>query len=157
MGLAISGRPYTLKVYPDKMKDLIICTEAIVVRGVVRPRELSTVVGSWAWGMLVCRPAFAILDARYQWIGRYQGDESEELQTLPSAVRGERRALAPLALFFEANLERGWHATVYMTDASDEGFAAVATKSSVEATRQELGRGTEQARQIRVEEAHKVD
>ena len=112
-------------------------------------------VGCWAWAMLVCRPAFAILDACYRWIGRFEGEDAEEPQRLPVDVLDELKALGALAIFFEANLELDWHTTVYMTDASDEGFGAVATKSSVEEIRDELDRGAEQVWQIRVGEVHK--
>eukprot|EP00959_Pyramimonas_sp_CCMP1952_P341702 7157828-Pyramimonas_sp.AAC.1 len=55
--------------------------------------------------MLVCRPAFAILDACYRWVGSFEGEAAEKLQRLPLAVADELKALGALAIFFEANLE----------------------------------------------------
>ena len=96
----------------------------------------------------MCRPAFALLDAVYRWVSSFSLEESEKTQKLPPDVKDELRAISALAVFFEANLELPWHSTVYMTDASDQGFGAVATKSNVDEIRRE------QVWQISVDRVH---
>ena len=59
-----------------------------------------------------------------------------------------------MSIFFEVNLEMERHEQVYMTDAPNEGFAAVVTTSTPKEIREEIDRGAEQTWRIRVDEAY---
>ena len=122
---------------------VVLATAGLGLMDKARPRTVASLLGCWTWMMMVARPAFAILDATYRWIQSFEDDEMDHPQPLWKSVRDELRALSVLSIFFEVNLETEWHEQVYMTDASNEGFAAVVTTSSAKEIRQEIDMGAE--------------
>ena len=90
---------------------------------------------------MVFRPSFAILDATYKWLRLYDEQESAIPHRLPEEVRSELRAVAALSIYMESNLESSWWPRAYMTDASNEGYGALACDCSEEDVRREAARG----------------
>eukprot|EP00959_Pyramimonas_sp_CCMP1952_P384496 8058122-Pyramimonas_sp.AAC.1 len=48
LGVTIRGRPYAVMTQPEKMKELVLATEAIVIAGGTTPSRLSSSLGMWA-------------------------------------------------------------------------------------------------------------
>ena len=67
VGLTIPAtRPYILRVQTKKLAELILATEALLLEEVALPSVMASLVGHWAWTMMVFRPSFAILDETYR-------------------------------------------------------------------------------------------
>ena len=81
------------------------------------------------------RPAFAIPHQVYRWLD--QATDIDKPHKLWRSVAAELAAIASLSIFFVADIGAGWYHKVYMTDASDWGYAALSADASPAAQRAE--------------------
>eukprot|EP00959_Pyramimonas_sp_CCMP1952_P303807 6357764-Pyramimonas_sp.AAC.1 len=57
LGLGIAAtRPYTLRIQPKKMEQVVLATEAAVLEVALRPAAVASLVEHWTWTMMVFRP-----------------------------------------------------------------------------------------------------
>ena len=144
LGLTIPGeRPYRLRVQTRKLSELVLATEAAVLEECLRPAVVASLVGHWTWTMMVFRPAFAVLHETYGWIREFADEDGHIPRRLPQLVKQELTAVCALSIYMEADLEAPWLPRAYMTDASEEGYGALACDCSEEEARAEAARGTE--------------
>ena len=55
IGITISG-DYVCSVVEEKLRELVLATEALVLAEWVKPQTVEQVMGSWDWIMMVFRP-----------------------------------------------------------------------------------------------------
>ena len=78
-GMSICGRPYVLQVHPQKLKELVLATEALAISEREKPRLVASLLGMRTWALMICRPGFAILEQIYQWVQSFDEQEMEEV------------------------------------------------------------------------------
>jgi hypothetical protein len=89
----------------------------------VTGRQLSRLLGSWVWCLMLRRPALALLLHAY----RYIAVAGERPLTLWPSVRHELICLMALTPLLQTDLSASFHQRVYATDASDIAAGVVAT------------------------------
>ena len=56
LGLSIVGRPYRLEVHIDRTKQIVLATEALLLRREARPSAVASLLGCWTWALMVSPP-----------------------------------------------------------------------------------------------------
>ena len=113
-------------------------TEAILEQKKVIPSQVETIVGLWAWVMLVSRGGLSIFQTIYHWIREHR---ERKQAILWATVRQELETVVALSVYFEADMSVEWHPWIYMADASPYGHAAVATKTDLAEVRDAAAEG----------------
>ena len=153
LGLTITEFPRTLKVSEEKMRDLVLATEALALEDWVRPATVSTLMGLWTWAMLVVRPALSIPDKAFAWLS--SSESLKKPRKMWKSVKEELMALAAMSIYMRVDLTIPWWPKAYITDASGEGYGAIVTGSSVEEVRPEAQRSATQGWTVTAEDAHR--
>ena len=83
------------------------------------PAVVACVVSLAAWLLMVNRSGLSVLQTVYTWVRENRHEKKE--MSIPREVRRELLALSALLPLVEQKLTAGWHRTVYMVDASDQG------------------------------------
>ena len=135
LGIGIDPVTRVCPVKPEKMRTVAMATGAAVLLDWVKPRTIQILMGHWAWIMIVFRPAFAIPHQVYRWLD--QATDIDKPHKLWRSVAAELAAMASLSIFFVADMGAGWYHKVYMTDASNWGYAALSADASPAAQRAE--------------------
>eukprot|EP00972_Heterocapsa_arctica_P026525 3906307-Heterocapsa_arctica.AAC.1 len=68
LGMTITPYPHVLKVSSEKLKDMVLATEAAVKEDWVRPGLIATLMVLWTWAMLVARTSLSIPDTVFKWM-----------------------------------------------------------------------------------------
>ena len=59
---------YVCRTVEAKTKEVVLATEALALQTWASPKVVEKLMGSWAWIMLLARPAFAIPHQVYRWL-----------------------------------------------------------------------------------------
>ena len=112
---------------PEAFAELLLATRALARKRRALPRDVSRLVGRWAWWISLRSEVYSVLNATY-WFVQRTSFWAERYEDIPSAVRRELEALLQLAPFLRADL--GWEtsSTVYATDACLSGGGVVYRK-----------------------------
>jgi hypothetical protein len=113
----------------EKFSTLLMATRAATKATYLSPRQLSVIVGHWAWWLMLQPSLFCVLDEVYEFIGRWEracgAPQTRNVRKLvPDSVRAELRLLLRLAPFVRVDLEAAVDGRVYMTDACEVSGAA---------------------------------
>ena len=121
LGLVVHGRLGELYLDPVKLQTLRSRTMAILHKSWSSTEELSSLVGSWVWAMLVRRPSLSALHHVYRFI------RSPPSSRIPlwSSVRAELATVMALSPLLRANLLAPWCPEVLASDASSTGGGVV--------------------------------
>ncbi|CAK0844940.1 unnamed protein product, partial [Prorocentrum cordatum] len=76
LGATITEQPCRLLASREKIQNVIGSIGAVMARGRASSQELSRIIGSWVWLAMRCRPAFCLLDARYKFVAKFEGDQT---------------------------------------------------------------------------------
>lgn len=114
--LGIDLHPTTghLALSPSRRHQLVSSTVRLLSHDTVTGRQLSAVVGSWTWPMLLCRPSLAALKHCYRFALMYE----DVPHRLWPCVRRELAVLLALAPLLSASLTTTNYNQVFATDAS---------------------------------------
>lgn len=153
LGLTITEFPHTLKVSGEKMRDLVLATEAFALEDWVRPAIVSTLMGLWTWAMLVVRPALSIPDKVFAWLS--SSESLKKPRKMWKSVKEELMALAAMSVYMRVDLTIPWWPKAYMTDASGKGSGAIVIGSCVGELRSEARRSATQGWTVTAEDAHR--
>lgn len=83
------------------------------------PAVVESVVSLATWLLMVNRSGLSVLQTVYTWVRENRHEKKE--MSIPREVRRELLALSALLPLVEQKPMAGWHRTVYIVDASDEG------------------------------------
>ena len=124
LGVDIDGLRGSIALSPARQAAVHAASASLLSQQCVSGRELSAIVGSWTWPMLLRRPLLAAFKHVYRFVLKY-GDERQPLW--PSARR-ELLCVMALAPLMCCSLRRpAWHQLI-ATDASLHGAGIVATR-----------------------------
>jgi hypothetical protein len=126
LGLEWNGREKTVGASVPKLHELCAVTLSYLRRGSITGVQLSRLVGSWVWPLLVRRPALSALRHVYRFI-HCAGSKSYQLW--PS-VKRELLMLIGLAPLLYVDLSSLFYSSIYMSDASSTGGGVVSTPLS---------------------------
>ena len=70
LGLSI-GEDLRLTITEDKMRKLVLSTEAMATQAWAAPRVLARLLGQWTWAMMLHRCALAIFHQTYRFLQAY--------------------------------------------------------------------------------------
>ena len=126
----------------DKFSRLLMATKCAAGAKFLSPRQLSKVLGHWAWWLSLQPALFSLLSEVYaftrpKWGGMMWYHENQDVAlAVPEGVRAELRLLCKLAPFVRADL--GWpvDSRVSMTDACLVRGAACYSDQSADEVRQ---------------------
>ena len=135
LGITIDARTRECRVKEEKLKLVVLATEATCFLKQVRPRVIQVLMGHWAWIVMVFRPAFAIPHQVYRWFEAHPDKDTP--RPLWKSVAAELCALAQLAIFFVSDMGSDWLEQAFMTDASDWGYAALSCRATASELRRE--------------------
>ncbi|CAK0904126.1 unnamed protein product, partial [Prorocentrum cordatum] len=76
LGVTITERPCRLMAAQEKIRSVFGATKALLDRGRATSTGLSRIIGSWVWFAMCCRAAFCLLDARYKFVTKCEGDDT---------------------------------------------------------------------------------
>ena len=126
LGMHLHGTGLTVGVRPDKLHRLCMMTQQVMMADECTGIEMASIVGSWAWAMLVARPALSIFSSVYRFI---QCAGSRPFRVWPSVVRELTNAIhvAPL-LYAHIGTPTSWFDRVIAVDASLDGLGVCATR-----------------------------
>ena len=122
-GLRVDGEALSVGVAPHKLLLLIRHTLLLARSPMVQAHELSSVLGKWAWAVLIRRPALSVFGAVYRWLAAFK-DRAAPLWPSARLELGVICALAPLLV---ASLAPGWFHDTVAIDASSTGQGVVAS------------------------------
>ena len=91
---------------------------------------MESVISLATWLLMVNRSGLSVLQTVYTWVRENRHEKKE--MCIPREVRRELLALSALLPLVEQKLTAGWHRTVYMVDASDEGGGICETVGTLE-------------------------
>ena len=114
---------------------MVLETEALVLQTWVVPKEVGELMGSWAWIMLLAKPAFHFPHQVYR--GLHTSTDRRTPRKCWEAAKGEFVALASLPVFMVVRLDAPWHDKDYMTDSSGWGYWVISTGSTSSESRAE--------------------
>jgi hypothetical protein len=122
LGYETHGRFGTIGVSPTKLHQLKLRTLSLISVGMASSSQLSSLIGSWTWAILIRRPLLAVLSASYRFI---ELDHTRPLTIWPS-VKRELQTLCDLAPLMVGSLRTKGFDQVVATDASQFGTGVVA-------------------------------
>ena len=152
LGITIDPETLIARVAEARLKQTVLITEALSNETGAFHKDIQRLMGQWAWILLLARPGFAIPDRIYAWLGEHDGEKLK--QDLWPEVRGELASLAAMSVFFFADLRLGWLTTVFMTDASLQGYAAVHCQAELDEIRPEARWAAQRAWTARMEKLY---
>ena len=115
LGLSI-GEDLRLTVTAEKMKKLVLSTEALAMHPRASPRVLARLIGQWTWAMMLHRCALALFHQAFRFLQAY--DQWDTPRRLWKSVQNELWAVSCLSVFFCSELGASWWEKVYMADAA---------------------------------------
>ena len=115
-------------VSPSKLMKLAHCTVRLLSAGVATGLQVSAVVSSWTWAMLLRRPALAVFSAVYRFI---QVAQRRKFELWPS-VRTELLNAVLMAPLYAFEFGSTFHQKVVATDASLFGAGMVTAPLTAE-------------------------
>lgn len=121
--LSLTKGNRTAKPQREKFVQLLMATRAAVRSPQLSGRQLSVLLGHWAWWLMLRPPIFSVLDDVYAFTRSPEGRD-HEARDVPDTVRGELRMLLRLAPFVRADLSWPVDSRVYMSDACEVAGAA---------------------------------
>jgi hypothetical protein len=113
LGFRFCPRRRTFEPEAGKLLALMSRTEKILSARVVSGRDLSSLLGGWAWFLLLRRPAFTVLNSVYAFVRRHD----TSVGRLTWTARVELKSLIALAPLIRFRL-RPFSTTVLASDAS---------------------------------------
>lgn len=122
IGITVNGKDHTAGVDVDSLCDLIEETRSMLALGRASGLEMSRVVGSWTWAMLVQRPSLSLFSSVYQFIQRC----GESTAPITEGVRRELNDVCAIAPILTASLSGPTLPQLIATDSS-EGMYGVCT------------------------------
>jgi hypothetical protein len=127
LGVDIDGRRGVITLNPDKLRTIFTATEKLLAKRSVKGRELSALVGTWTWPMLLRRPTLAVFKHVYTFAQRYR----DSRQILWPCVRRELLVVMALAPLLQCDLRRQAWSKLIASDASMIGSGVVSTPLDV--------------------------
>ena len=124
LGVDIDGRRGVIFLSPSKQHAIISATQRLLTRHSATGLELSAVVGSWTWPMLLRRPALAAFKHVYKFAQLY----GDQYHTLWPCVRRELLVVMSLTPLLRCDLRRRSWSKLMATDASSTGSGVVSTE-----------------------------
>ena len=118
LGVDVDPATGRLALSPGRHRHVVMATLHVLQSPTVSGRELSALLGSWTWQMLLNRPSLAALKHSYHFARRF----SDHRRPLWPCVRRELAVLLALAPLLYADITAPDHQLVLATDAS--AFAA---------------------------------
>jgi hypothetical protein len=139
--LSLKKGDRTAKPKRAKFVQLLMATRAAARSPKLSPRQLSALLGHWAWWLMLRPAIFSVLDAVYVFttvhgLGKRRDSLFQSAQDVPDAVRAELRLLLRLAPFVRADLSWPADSRVYMTDACETSGAACYAKKDLSEVRE---------------------
>lgn len=126
LGLEWNGRLKTVGAGVGKLSELCALTLSYLRHGYASGLEMSRLIGSWVWPVLVRRPALSSLRHVYRFI---HCAGKKRYQLWPS-VKRELVILLGLAPLLFLDLSAPFHQDIFMSDASSTGGGVVSTPLS---------------------------
>jgi hypothetical protein len=123
LGVDIDGRRGVVSLNPVKLRTIVSATEKLLAKRLVNGRELSALVGTWTWPMLLRRPTLAVFKHVYTFAQRYR----DSRQVLWPCVRRELLVVMSLAPLLQCDLRRQAWSNLVASDASMIGSGVVST------------------------------
>lgn len=117
LGLLVDPRTATVSLAPDKFRKLAMQTVAVLLRGKATGRQMLRLTSSWAWPMLINRPALSAFRAVY----RFAACARDRTFALWPSVASELRCALGLAPLLTSNLRARFFQRAIATDASLDG------------------------------------
>jgi hypothetical protein len=124
LGVDIDGRRGIISLNPGKQLSIMSSTHRLLRSPAVSGRQLSAVVGSWTWPMLLRRATLAAFKHVYTFIQRYP----EESRPLWRSVRRELLVVMALAPVLRCDLRVHSWPKLIATDASMIGSGVVSSR-----------------------------
>jgi len=124
LGVEMDGHNGVISLSAVKHSALVHATVALLHQPLVSGKQLSAVVGSWTWPMLLRRPLLAVFKHVYRFATKFP-DQDHPLW--PSARR-ELLTVIALAPLMRCNLRRPDWPQLLATDASMHGAGVVSTR-----------------------------
>lgn len=112
-----------LRPNPEKMRNLIADTLAFCKFRKWNKRHLESILGKWAWFLLLRRPLFSVLDKVYK-----AKDDNRDLFRPQASARKELKMLVAMAPLLRTDMTRQMADFVICTDACNYGGAVVYTR-----------------------------
>lgn len=116
IGLAL-GVDGVLRPAAAKFSELLADTRRVVTSRRASKDEVRSLVGRWAWWLLLRRPAFAVLSEVYS----FSSGGGEELRYVPRGVRRELLCVMGLSPLLRADRRRVSAPLIVASDASSRG------------------------------------
>ncbi len=128
LGLQFVGSSRTYGLEPEKLTALCRDTRRFVSSTRASGLQLASLLGRWAWAMLVRRPLFAVLSAVFVFVQK----AGSSLLTVWHSVRRELLVLLGLVPLLQTTLSSVVFPVAVAVDASTTGAGVVALESSAE-------------------------
>jgi hypothetical protein len=124
LGMDVDGRRGIISLSMTKYSTVLTATVSLLSQSVVSGKQLSAVVGSWTWPMLLRRPLLAVFKHVYKFVIKYP----DERRPLWPSARRELLTVVALAPLMRCNLRRQNWTKLLATDASMQGTGMVSTR-----------------------------
>ena len=122
----------------ERVRELLKHTESFLRRRAWNKRDLQSLLGKWAWLLLLNRPLFSVLDQVFKY-----AEEGRGTITPSWTARKELEALISLSPMIEAKVDLDLGETIVCTDASNWGAGVVYCRTTKEEARALLEKGGE--------------
>jgi hypothetical protein len=123
IGIEIDGSRLTLSIAAHDRIKLMSNTLTLLRARTVSGHDLSRVIGSWVWCLMLRRAALVVLNESY----RYLRVAEQRRFTLWPSVRDELLCLMTLAPLLQTDMAAPFHHRVYASDASEVAAGVVST------------------------------
>lgn len=124
LGVDLDGGRSRIALSPLRHSKVVAATTVLLRSPTVTGRELSAVLGSWTWQMLLRRPTLSALKHAYHFVEKYPNTR----KSLWPSVRRELHLLLALAPLLFADLRSPLSRHVIATDSSSTGSGVVTTR-----------------------------
>jgi hypothetical protein len=128
LGLEWNGKEHTVGASVSKLKELCVLTLRHLKNGRATGLQLSRLIGSWVWPLLVRRPGLSVLRHVYRFIHC----SGRRCYVLWPSVRRELLMLVGLAPLLYVDVSAPFCSSVFASDASSTGGGVVSTPLSAE-------------------------
>ncbi len=128
LGMEWNGKEKTVGASVSKLQELCILTLRYLKNGSATGLQLSRLIGSWVWPLLVRRPGLSVLRHVYRFIHC----SGKKRYTIWPSVRRELLMLIGLAPLLYVDVSSPFCSSIFTSDASSTGGGVVSTPLTTE-------------------------
>jgi hypothetical protein len=126
LGAEVDGQNGLVRISPKRLLKLRAATQWVLLVGKATGEQIASLVGSWAWVMLLFRPSLSIFRRVY----KFAACAGTRRFTLWHSVRGELTTACNLSPLFQSDLRAHFWSRAIASDASESAMGVVSAPIS---------------------------